>query len=47
MGREYLGTARDTFIISPDGKIAKEYRGVNPSKHAAEIIADLKALQSK
>lgn len=45
MGREFVGTNRDTFIISPDGKIAKEYRGVDPKKHAAEIIADLQALQ--
>lgn len=46
MGREYMGTERNTFIISPDGMIAKEYRGVDPKKHAAEIIADLKQLQN-
>ena len=45
MGREFLGTSRDTFIISPDGQIAKEYRGVDPKTHAPAIIADLKALQ--
>lgn len=46
MGREYMGTKRNTFIISPDGKIAKSYIGVNPVGHAAEIIEDLKKLQS-
>ena len=46
MGREYLGTHRDTFIISPDGKIAKTYRGVDPKTHAPQIIADLKVLQN-
>ncbi len=46
MGREYMGTQRNTFIISPDGRIAKEYLGVNPKNHAAQIIADLKNLQS-
>lgn len=46
MGREYMGTKRNTFIISPDGQIAKEYLGVNPKDHAAEIIADLKDLQA-
>jgi len=46
MGREYLGTHRDTFIISPDGKIAREYRGVDPKTHAGQIIADLQALQA-
>lgn len=47
MGREYIGTQRDTFIISPDGMIAKEYRGVNPKDHAVQIINDLKALQQR
>jgi peroxiredoxin Q/BCP len=47
MGREYVGINRDTYIINPDGKIAKEYKGVNPAKHAVEIINDLKALQAK
>ena len=46
MGREYIGTMRNTFIITPDGKIAKEYIGVDPKTHAAQIIADLKALQA-
>ena len=46
MGREYMGMERNTFIISPDGQIAKEYLGVNPKTHATEIIADLKSLQT-
>jgi len=46
MGREYIGTQRDTFIITPDGQIAKEYRGVDPKSHAAQIIADLQTLQA-
>lgn len=46
MGREYMGTNRDTFVISPDGQVAKEYRGVDPKSHAAQIIADLKQLQA-
>ena len=37
---------RHSFIISPEGKIAKIYRKVNPKKHSDEIIADLKSLQS-
>ena len=46
MGKEYLGTNRNTFIITPDGKIAKEYIGVDPKEHAEQIIADLEVLQS-
>lgn len=42
----FLGTRRNTFIIDPGGMIAKEYRGVDPETHVAEIIADLKTLQS-
>jgi peroxiredoxin len=33
------------MIIDPAGNIAKEYPKVNPAKHAAEIIRDLRALQ--
>jgi thioredoxin-dependent peroxiredoxin len=46
MGREYIGMARSTFIINPDGYIVKEYPKVDPKKHAAEIINDLQELQS-
>lgn len=34
--------SRHTFIINPSGKIHKVYKKVNPSKHAAEIIEELK-----
>lgn len=35
---------RQTFLIAPDGRIAKHYRSVKPDAHAAEVLADLKAL---
>ena len=35
---------RYTFLIDPQGKIAKTYLKVDTSKHSAEIIADLKQL---
>jgi peroxiredoxin Q/BCP len=37
--------ARHTFIINPDGVIAKEYMDVNPGKHSEEVLADLTQLQ--
>jgi peroxiredoxin Q/BCP len=46
MGREYLGIERNTFIINPDGVIAKKYEGVDPKTHVAEILEDLERLQS-
>lgn len=35
---------RQTFVISPDGKIAKHYATVKPEVHSAEVLADLKVL---
>ena len=35
---------RQTFIIAPDGQIAKHYEKVKPSEHSAQVIADLKLL---
>jgi peroxiredoxin Q/BCP len=35
---------RQTFIIGPDGTIAKHYEAVKPAEHSAQVIADLKAL---
>ncbi len=41
MGREYLGTKRVSFLIDPQGKIAKVYEEVKPAIHADEVLADL------
>ena len=38
-------SARNTFIIDPQGKIVKEYIGVDPTKHSDEVLAELAALQ--
>lgn len=35
---------RQSFLISPDGKIAKHYEKVDPAAHSKEVLADLKAL---
>ena len=37
---------RDTFIIDPQGKVAKHYENVNPEGHSAVVLADIKALKS-
>lgn len=46
MGREYMGTMRESFLIDPKGKIAKVYEGVKPEVHANEVLADLKKIQN-
>lgn len=38
---------RNTFIIDPDGKIAKVYTGVDPNKHSEEVLGELAQLQKK
>lgn len=45
-GKVFLGILRNTYIIDPAGNIVKEYHGVDPQAHAAEIINDLTALQA-
>ncbi len=40
-----FATRRNTYLINPEGVIVKEYLGVNPKNHAAEIIQDLQELQ--
>lgn len=41
MGKEYMGIARTSFLIDPEGKIAKIYEDVKPEIHAAEVLKDL------
>ena len=36
---------RHSFIIDPQGKVAKIYRDVNPKLHVAEVLKDLALLQ--
>ncbi len=44
MGREFTGILRNTYLISPDGLIAKTYEGVDPKTHFQQIVADLNLL---
>ena len=39
MGREYMGIKRTSFLISPEGKIAKIYEDVKAASHASEVLA--------
>ena len=32
---------RQTFIVAPDGSIAKHYEKVNPAEHSQQVLADL------
>ena len=35
---------RQTFLIDPNGRIAKHYAKVDPDTHSLQVLADLKAL---
>ena len=38
-------SARNTFLIDPTGKIAREWIGVSPSKHSEEVLAALASVK--
>ena len=48
--KTYMGVMemarRDTFIIDPQGRIAKHYESVDPEGHSQLVLADIKALKA-
>jgi peroxiredoxin Q/BCP len=40
-GRRYWGVQRATFLIDPDGRVARVWPKVNPRGHASEVLAAL------
>ncbi len=46
-GVKYMGILRNSYLINPDGKIAKIYEKVKPSAHAEEVLKDIKELSKK
>jgi peroxiredoxin Q/BCP len=45
-GRRYWATARTTFLIAPNGRIAKVWPKVKAAGHAEEVLAALDALRA-
>ncbi len=43
-GRKYMGMERSTFLIDKAGKVAKVWRKVSVTGHAAEVLAAAQAL---
>ncbi len=43
-GRKYMGIDRSTFLIDPAGVIRRVWRKVKVPGHAAEVLAEVKAL---
>ena len=40
-GRSYFGVRRSTFLVNPDGAIARVWPRVKPEGHAAEVLQAL------
>jgi peroxiredoxin Q/BCP len=47
-GMGNLGVAaRNTYLIDPNGKIARVFTNVNPTGHSEEVLAALRQLQTR
>lgn len=46
-GVKRMGIARTTFIIDPNGKIAKVFEKVDPTRHADDVADALRQLAEK
>ncbi len=48
--KTYMGVMemarRDTFLIDPEGKVAKHYESVEPEGHSQVVLDDIKALKA-
>ncbi|MGA1430461.1 MAG: peroxiredoxin [Candidatus Limnocylindrus sp.] len=41
--RTFTGTHRVTFLINPQGRVARVWGSVTPTGHAAEVLAEIEA----
>jgi peroxiredoxin Q/BCP len=44
-GREYMGIARTTYLIGPDGKVAKRWDNVKVDGHVEDVLKAVEALK--
>ena len=42
-GKTYMGIERSTFVIGPDGNVARVLRRVNPQTHADDVLETLRS----
>src|ERR1035437_5799670 len=45
LGKMGFMANRNTFLINPEGKIVKEWIGVDPSHHSAEVLSAIHSMQ--
>jgi peroxiredoxin Q/BCP len=39
--------SRQSFLVDPDGVVAKHYEDVDPETHTQDVLADLEALMAE
>ena len=42
LGRKFEGITRSTFLVGPDGRVAKAWPKVSPIGHAKDVLAEVK-----
>jgi len=45
-GKRYMGIQRSTFLVGPDGRVARAWHRVKPEGHPEEVRAALEAAQA-
>ncbi len=43
-GKKITGTKRMSFLVNPDGRVAKIYPSVKPAEHAGQVLHDTRTL---
>ncbi len=46
-GKTFIGIKRESFLINPEGEIAKHYKNVKPAIHAEQVLTDLELMTAK
>lgn len=45
MGKKFMGVVRTTFVIDPQGRVARVFESVKPAGHATAVAEVLNQLQ--
>ncbi|MEA2519665.1 MAG: thioredoxin-dependent peroxiredoxin [Chloroflexota bacterium] len=45
-GKKYMGVARTTFLVDPEGRISRAWQKVKPEGHAADVLTALADAQA-
>ena len=45
-GKTFKGLSRDTFLVAPDGKIIKEWRGVSPVHTVKQTLEEVQRIKA-